>query len=117
MRKTFATLALASMAAISMTSCTAGPHQLGRSVDDWDQKSYVASPRINGVLHFFPIMALAQFIAGAGDFFVTDAYTFWMHDVWDDKGTAFEHHAVTATDGSMKSLLNEGSGWLKVDKK
>lgn len=115
MRKIIASLALASLA-FSFTSCTAGPHQLARSVDDWDQKNYVASPWINGILHFVPVIPLAHFAASIGDFFVTDAYAFWLNDAWDGKGTAYDHHKVAPTDGSMSSLLNEGSGWLKVKK-
>jgi len=36
--------------------------------------------------------------------------------VWDGKGTGFEHAKVEATDGTVSSLLNEGSSWLKVKK-
>src|ERR1041384_6777159 len=110
MRKIIASLALGGVAALTMTSCSAGPHQLNRSVDDWDHKMYVNSPWIDGVLWFVPVIPIAHFIAAVGYFFVTDAYAFWLHDAWDGKGTGYDHLKVDAPDGKMGSLLNEGSG-------
>lgn len=114
MRKTITSLALSAVAAVSLTSCMAGPHQLRRTVDDWDHKMYVNSPWIDAVLWVVPVFPFANFIAQMGDFFVGDAMCFWLHDAWDQKGTGFEHHKVDAKDGTMSSLLNEGSGWLKT---
>ena len=116
MRKFIASVALGAVAALSFTSCSAGPHQLKRTVDDWDHQMYVESPWLNGVLWFVPVFPLAHFVGAIGDFFVTDAYAFWFKDAWDGKGTGFEHHKVDAPDGRMSSLLNEGSGWLKIMK-
>jgi hypothetical protein len=99
--------ALAATASLSLTSCLAGPHQLRRSVDDWDQKLYVNSPWLDAVLWVIPVIPIAHYIAFAGDFLVTDAYSFWFHDAWDGKGTGYEHLKVDAPDGS---------GWLKVAK-
>ncbi len=114
MRKFITSLALGAVATLSMTSCSAGPHQLRRTVDDWDHKMYVNSPWVDGVLWFVPVIPLASFVASIGDFFVTDAYCFWFHDAWDQKGTGYEHLKVEAKDGTLGSLLNEGSGWLKM---
>jgi hypothetical protein len=116
MRKLFTSLALCAVATLSLTSCAAGPHQLRRTVDDWDHKLYVNSPWLNGVLWFIPVIPLGHFVAGIGDFFVTDCYAFWFKDAWDGKGTGYEHLKVEATDGKMNSLLNEGSGWLQIAK-
>ena len=116
MRKIIASLALGTVATLSMTSCAAGPHQLRRTVDDWDHKMYVNSPWIDGVLWFIPVIPLAWFVASFGDFFITDAYAFWFHDAWDGKGTGYEHLKVDATDGKMGSLLMDGSSWLQVKK-
>lgn len=113
MSKFLTTLALGAVTALGMTSCAAGPHQLRRTVDDWDHKMYVNSPWIDGVLWFVPVIPLANFVAAIGDFFVTDAYAFWFNDAWDGKGTGFEHLKVEATDGKFGSLLNDGAGWLK----
>ena len=95
-------------------SCAAGPHQLRRSVDDWDHKMYVNSPWIDAVLWVIPVMPLAFFGAGIGDFFVTDAYAFWFKDAWDGKGTGYSHLAVTPTDGQMKSLLSDDGKFLEI---
>lgn len=114
MRKFIASLALGSVAVLGTTSCAAGPHQLRRTVDDWDHKLYVESPWIDGILWFVPVFPLAHLFAGIGDFLVTDAYAFWLNDAWDGKGTGYEHLTVDAPDGKMGSLLNEGSGWLQV---
>lgn len=116
MRKLFTSLALGTITALSLTSCAAGPHQLNRSVDDWDHKMYVNSPWIDAVLWVVPVFPLAHYVAMIGDFLVTDAYAFWFHDAWDQKGTGFVHLKVDATDGTMSSLLNDGAGWLKMTK-
>ena len=116
MRKIFASLALGALATLSLTSCSAGPHQLRRSVDDWDHKLYVNSPWLDGVLWFIPVIPLAAFVGMVGDFFITDAYSFWFHDAWDGKGTGYEHLKVDAPDGKMGSLLMDGSSWLQVKK-
>ena len=113
MRKFICSLLLGA-AAVSMTSCAAGPHQLKRTVDDWDHKTYVNSPWLNAVLWIVPVMPLAHFGAGIGDFFIGDAYAFWFKDAWDGKGTGYKHLMVEPTDGQMGSLLAEGSGWLKI---
>ncbi len=114
MRKTLLTLAVAAVTAFSLTSCSAGPHQLKRSVDDWDHKMYVNSPWLNGVLWFVPVFPILHFGAGIGDFFVTDAYAFWFKDAWDGKGTGFKHAEVAPTDGQMSSLMNEGASFLEI---
>ena len=97
-----------------LASCAAGPHQLQRTVDDWDQELYVDSPWINAVLWIVPVIPLAKGLAAIGDFFIVDAYSFWIHDAWDGAGTAFDHYQVSPTDGSMQSLLINGSKFLEV---
>ena len=116
MKKQLIAALAATVTSLTFTSCSAGPHQLRRTVDDWDQKLYVNSPWLDGVLWFIPVIPLGTFIAAIGDFFVTDAYSFWFHDAWDGKGTGYEHFKVDAPDGKMASLLSEGSGWLKTTK-
>ena len=44
-------LLLALAATLVLPSCAAGPHQLTRTVDDWDHEMYVDSPLLNGVLY------------------------------------------------------------------
>jgi len=107
-------LALALIGLTAFAGCSSGPHQLRRSVDDWDQKLYVDSPWLNGILHFIPVIPLAMFGAGIGDFLVTDAYSFWFKDAWDGKGTGFTHFSVTPTDGAMSSLLIDDAKFLEV---
>lgn len=114
MRKLIASLAVC-VAALSFSSCSAGPHQLKRTVDDWDHKMYVDNPWLNGVLWFVPVFPLCHFGAGIGDFFVGDAYAFWFHDAWDQKGTGFKHADVAPTDGQVGSLMGDGK-FLKVMK-
>ena len=112
MRKIAITLGLAF--SLSFASCAAGPHQLSRTVDDWNQQMYVENPWLNGILHFpIPAMPFLQMGAVVGDFFVTDGYAFWWKDAWDQKGTAFTHKAVTPTDGAMANLFDNGK-WLEI---
>ena len=110
MKKLCLSLALAT----SLAACAAGPHQLRRTVDDWDQKLYVDNPWVDGVLWFVPVIPLVGFGAMIGDFFVTDAYAFWFKDAWDQKGTAFAHYNPVPTDGSMHSLLHDDASFLDI---
>jgi hypothetical protein len=109
-------IALALGATALLPSCFAGPHQLARTVDDWDQRSYISSPWVNALLWVVPVFPLAKFGAGIGDFIVTDGYAFWAKDAWDGKGTGFEHYKQTWTDGRMKSMLMSDSGYMRIDK-
>ena len=114
MRKLFAGVAV-TVAALSLSSCLAGPQQLQRTVDDWDHKTYVANPWLDAAMWVVPVFPLANFVAGIGDVLVGNAYHFWFHDAWDGKGTGFKHADVAPTDGHVGSLLSDGS-WLKVTK-
>ena len=109
-----ARLACALLAITTLAACSAGPHQLKRSVDDWDAKLYVSNPWLDGVLWFVPVIPIASFGAAIGDFLVTDAYSFWFKDAWDGKGTGFTHFTPTPTDGSMQSLLLDDSHFMEV---
>lgn len=100
-------------AALMLASCTAGPHQLQRSVDDWDHELYVESPLLNGVLHFIPVIPIADLLAFVGDTLIVDAYSFWVEDLWDGEGTGFKHYEVTPKDGQLGSLLNDDAGFMK----
>ena len=115
MRKLVVSVAAAAVA-LSFTSCLAGPHQLKRTVDDWDHKTYVNSPWLDAVLWVIPVYPFCFFVAGIGDFFVTDAWAFWRYDAWDGKGTGFKHAEVAPTDGTVGSLLRDDAGFMKVTK-
>jgi len=120
MRKSFfkkACLALALTVGLSFSfsSCFAGPHQLRRSVDDWDAKLYTESPWISAALWVIPVIPLADWVAMAGDFLVTDAYHFWIKDAWDGKGTGFKHAEFLGSDGYMNSMLVGTGSWMKVE--
>ena len=107
-------LACALLALTTVSACAAGPHQLRRTVDDWDAKTYASSPWLDGVLWFIPVFPLCTYGAGIVDFFVGDAYSFWFKDAWDGKGTGFTHYTPEATDGSMGSLLLDDGKFLEV---
>ena len=120
MRKSFikkAGLAIALTVGLSFSfqSCLAGPHQLRRSVDDWESKLYTESPWVAAALNVIPVIPLAFFGAQIGDFFVTDGYHFWFKDAWDGKGTGFEHQQFLGEDGHMKSMLVGTGSWMKVE--
>jgi len=115
MRSPRSLLVLALLAA-TMTSCAAGPHQLRRTVDDWDHNLYVNSPWWNATLWVVPVIPVCYVGALTFDFFIGDAYAFWFDDAWDGEGTGFEHLPVEATDGRMQSLMNSRSGWTRTEK-
>lgn len=99
---------------LALGSCAAGPHQLRRSVDDWDQKMYVQSPWVNAALWVIPVFPIVTTLAWVGDSFTTDPYAFWFKDAWDGKGTAFKHFDVQAIDGSMYSLLMDEGKFIEI---
>ncbi|MFO1051927.1 MAG: hypothetical protein U1F36_06910 [Planctomycetota bacterium] len=110
-------IAIAALLAASFTlgGCYSGPHQLQRTVDDWDQKVYVDSPWLNAVLMIIPVIPLARFGAAIGDFFITDAYAFWLNDAFGGQGGAGFRHKEIASKRSMGSLLRDDGKFLKID--
>jgi hypothetical protein len=115
MRTLLRTGALA-LLALTATSCLAGPHQLRRTVDDWDHKHYVNSPWWNVAMWGLGIIPVTYAGAFVADLLVTDPYAFWFHDAWDGAGTGFEHLPVQSVDGRMSSLWIERSGWTRIEK-
>jgi len=101
--------------ALCFSGCAAGPHQLMRTVDDLDQRTYVESPWMSGVLWVVPVFPALHFAASIGDFFIGDAYAFWAKDAWDGKGTGFRHYEVKHTDGSVSSLLIDDGKFMRVN--
>jgi hypothetical protein len=115
MKKTLLLLAL--VAVFSLSGCLAGPHQTKRTVDDWDRDMYIDNPLLNGVLWVVPVFPLAYFGASIVDFFAVDAYHFWIKDLWDGKGTGFEHSEMSAEDGYLQSLLIDDAKFFEMKKK
>jgi hypothetical protein len=116
MRKRSPALLASLLLATTLSSCFAGPHQLRRSVDDWDHKTYVNSPWFNAALWVVPVLPICNVLAWTGDFLICDAYAFWIHDAWDGKGTGFQHMEVIAVDGKVGSLLLDRAEWTRVEK-
>lgn len=106
----------ATLLALSFAACTAGPHQVRRTVDDWDHQLYVNSPWFDALLWVVPVIPVATVGAFAIDFLITDPWCFWFDDAWDGAGTGFVHLDVQPTDGTMQSLLLDRSGWTRVEK-
>ena len=106
--------ALPFLLAATLGSCFSGPHQLGRTVEDWDHQLYVDSPWLNAGLWVIPVIPVTKLLAWTGDFLVTDAVEFWCGDAWDCAGTSYEWLNVEATDGYVESLLRPRSRWLPV---
>lgn len=101
-------LAAAALAGLTLSSCAAGPHQLQRSVDDYDAQLYIENPLLNGVLWVIPVFPFAMFGAMVGDFFVVDAYHFWGKDLWRGEGTAFDHWDPDLAGPHVNSLAVSG---------
>ena len=109
-------LALPFLFAATLSSCLAGPHQLRRTVDDWDHRLYVQSPWLDAGLWVIPVVPITWVLAAAGDFLVTDAVAFWLDDAWDCAGTGFRHLPVDAPGGQVESLLRERSRWTRSER-
>ena len=111
--KTIKTLIFFAAAAV-LVSCTAGPKQLQRSVDDWDQEFYVEDPLLNGVLHVIPVIPLIEVVAIIGDSLIVNPWYFWSEDVWDKQGTNFNHATVSDADGHLYSSAQKpNKGFMK----
>ena len=107
-------LALALLSCLCVTGCFAGPKQMQRSVDDWDNKLYVQTPWMDGLLWvvgFFPVMHMLAF---TGDTLMVNGIAFWFEDAWDCKGTGFRHLVVKPQDGEMRSMMMADSEVMKV---
>ena len=96
-------------------SCLAGPHQLKRSLDDWDNEMYVNSPWFDAFLWCFGVMPVCHVGAFTFDCLVGNPYAFWIEDAWDGKGTAFVHAPVEVTDERVESLMLYRSGWTRSE--
>jgi hypothetical protein len=99
-----------------LTGCAAGPHQLSRSIDDWDQKIYVNSPWLNAAMWVVPIYPVMHVGARAIDFAITDPYYFWFQDAWDGNGTGFRHMHIDYTDGWVDCVLADRAAWIRSEK-
>ena len=107
-------LAMTLLLGALFSGCAAGPHQLRRTVDDWDREIYVESPWISAALWVIPVIPFASFAASFGDFFITDAYAFWLKDAFSGEGgTGFRHADVPAAK-TMGSLVGDGT-FLRID--
>lgn len=101
-------------AAATLMSCSAGPKQLQRSVDDWDRELYVEDPLLDGILHVIPVIPLIDFVATVGDVLIVNPWYFWSEDVWDEEGTNFNHATVADADGHLDSLAQKpNKGFMK----
>ena len=99
-----------------LAGCFVGPHQLRRSVDDWDHDLYVNSPWWNATLWLVPVIPVSSLGATVLDFLITDPWHFWFDDAWDGSGTGFRHLPVEWPDGKVDSLFLDRSLWTRVDK-
>lgn len=109
-------LAVLCVPVLLLVGCLAGPHQLRRSVDDWEQRSYVNSPWWNVALWTVPVFPVSYLSALVLDTLITDPWSFWFDDAWDGNGTGFQHLPIDWTDGHMDSLLMDRSKWTRVEK-
>lgn len=99
-----------------LASCAAGPHQLRRTIDDWDHQTYVNSPWFNAAMWAVPVYPALLAGAAVLDFTITDPYFFWLGDAWDGKGTGFQHVDVEWTDGHLDSLLSDRGRWMRKER-
>ena len=104
-------IALSLLASLTFTSCAAGPQYFRRSVDDLDQKLYLSSPIIDGILWFpIPAFPIATYLAFFPDFFV-NGYAFWIKDLWSGEGTGFQF-ADHERKKMIKSLVRDDSSFF-----
>ena len=112
MRKIAIALGLA--LALVAAGCAAGPQQLRRTVDDFDQKLYVDSPILDGILWFpIPAFPIANWGAYIGDFFI-NCYHFWIEDVWANEGKGFVHIDPQGTK-QLSSLMVDDSKFAQAN--
>ncbi len=92
LKKALTACALAGSIAL-LSGCVTGPNQYSRTWDDWVNQKYTEDAYIHGVLlqQIIPIYGLVGFVMGVVDVVAINTYTFWTKDVWDGKGTGFDH--------------------------
>jgi hypothetical protein len=114
--RTLGRSAAAVASSLLLGACLAGPHQLRRSIDDWDHSMYVNSPLWNGALWLVPVIPIAQFGAWILDTLITDPWAFWTDDLWDGNGTGYRHLPVEWLDGHVDCLFADRASWTRVGK-
>ena len=92
----FGSLALAGL--LCLSSCQSGPKRLTRSWDNYTNQQYAKDSWVHGALlqDILPVYPIVGFVAGISDALIVNPYFFWLHDVADRKGTAFEYQQADA---------------------
>ena len=91
----------------ALPGCLAGPDQLSRSFDDWVNQKYSEDSLVHGALfqNVLPVYPITSVLLTVVDVIIVNPYYFWSADVWDHRGTAFEHEptpeAPRTIDGSF----------------
>ena len=109
MKKRIATLTLALSLGL-LTSCASGPWRLSRTWDDHVNQKYSEDSWIHGALlqDILPVYPLVGLVMSLGDVIFVNTYTFWSKDVWDRKGTAFEHVNTTGAEKVVSGYSGGG---------
>ena len=107
-KKTLSTLLIAG-SLLALSSCNSGPHKLRRSWEDWTNQKYTEDSWIHGALlqDVLPVYPIVGFFLAVGDILVVNTYYFWSDDVWDRKGTGFDHKALEGAEKSVGSFIDE----------
>ncbi len=107
-KRTLSTLFIAG-SLLALSSCSSGPHKLRRSFEDWSNQKYTEDSWIHGALlqDILPVYPIVTFALGFADILVLNTYYFWSDDVWDRKGTGFNHKALDGAEKSVGSFIDE----------
>ena len=106
-KKLLGSLALAAAITCLSSSCVSGPRRLSRNWDDWVNQKYTEQSLIHGALlqDILPVYTIVAFVMAIGDVLIVNPYYFWTEDVWDQKGTGYDHEALQ---GAEKTVTGPG---------
>jgi hypothetical protein len=106
LKKALATCALVGAITL-LPSCIAGPMRLSRTWDDWVNQKYTSDSWIHGALlqNIIPVYPLVGGLMTFVDVIAVNLYYFWSEDVWDRKGTGFEHENPQGATRSVGSAF------------
>ncbi len=104
-------LSVVSLTAVlfAVSSCNSGPKRLGRTWDDWTNQKYSENAWLHGLLlqDLLPVYPIVGLVLGLGDAIIVNPYYFWTEDVWDGKGTAFEHDQPDGAERSVSGFMDK----------
>ncbi|MHC4922589.1 MAG: DUF3332 family protein [Planctomycetota bacterium] len=109
MKRNLVLIVLLIVFAVVSTGCMAGSWAASETVDDWAAGVYADDAYIGTVVYVF-VWPIGKWLGGIVDMVVTNNVDWWGYDVWDGKGTTFNHADAPNGEGNDHQHILEGMG-------